>query len=132
MTNTPRSLVRARLRSELLSSVPMMDGGEASAVLGSQDALSEHEAQARILRVAQAAEVLYPRFQFDIPRHRLHPAMLELMGMRTDNWGSHMALLHWLTRPNRSLGGARPSDRLATDGDAILRSFAAELAQPLT
>lgn len=51
--------------------------------------------------------------------------------MRTDDWGSQAALQHWLTRPNRSLGGAKPFDRLSQDADAIIASFRAEIAEPM-
>lgn len=57
--------------------------------------------------------------------------LARLEQMRTDDWGSHAALLHWLKIPNSSIGGARPFDRLAQDADAIIASFAADIAEPL-
>ena len=51
--------------------------------------------------------------------------------MRPDEWGGRAALFQWLTMPNRSIGGARPCDRLAEDADAIVASFAAEISEPM-
>ncbi|MBB3711741.1 hypothetical protein FHS00_001312 [Limimaricola variabilis] len=50
--------------------------------------------------------------------------------MRSEDWGGRAALFQWLTMPNRSLGGARPCDRLEEDADAILASFGAEISGP--
>lgn len=131
-----RALKRVKLRTEVLSSVPMVDQAQACALLNLSDAnpsatLGRYEAKGRILRYDLRGKAAYPLFQFDEAEGRIHPTLLKIMEMRSDNWGGKLALLHWLTRPNRNLGGARPCDRLATDGDAILRSFDAELAEPL-
>ncbi len=50
--------------------------------------------------------------------------------MRTEEWGGRSALFHWLIMPNRSLGGQRPCDRLAEEREAIVASFAADMAEP--
>ena len=50
--------------------------------------------------------------------------------LRTDNWGNHLASSQWLGTPNRSIDGAQPYKRLAEDADAIIASFAAEIAEP--
>ena len=92
--------------------------------------LQRCEAEDRVLCLDWTGMPVYPRCQFDASRCQVYPILIELLAMRTDDWGSRLALLHWLTRPNRSLGGARPCDRLAEDGDAIVASFAAELSAP--
>lgn len=131
-----RALTRAKLQSETLASVPMVEQGEACALLGLSDTnpsatLKRYETRNRILRFDWKGKAAYPLFQFDVAERRIHPTLIKLMDMRTDEWGGKMALLHWLTRPNRSLGGARPCDRLAEDADAIVESFLAEIAEPL-
>lgn len=69
---------------------------------------------------------------------RSHPTYLKLeemrvadWGMGPDSWGSERMLEHWLSRPNRCLGGYRPVDRLTEDAEMILASFKADLEQPL-
>lgn len=89
------------------------------------------EVDCQILRFNIERQAAYPLFQFDVTRQRVHPTIIELMKMRPDAWGGQMAFLHWLTRPNRSLGNARPCDRLEKDADAIVASFKAEISQPL-
>lgn len=131
-----RALTRAKLQTEVLSSVPMVDQSQACAILGLSDTnpsatLRRYEAKDRILRFDLKGKAAYPLFQFDVAERRIHPVLLKLLKMRTDDWGGKMALLHWLTRPNRSLGGAKPCDRLVQDSDAILKSFSAEIAEPL-
>lgn len=131
-----RALTRAKLQTEVLSSVPMVDQSQACALLGLSDinpsaTLRRYEAKDRILRFDLKGKAAYPLFQFDVAERRIQPVLLKILKMRTDDWGGKMALLHWLTRPNRNLGGAKPSDRLAQDADAILRSFSAEIAEPL-
>ena len=130
-----RALTRAKLQTEILASVPMVAQGEACALLGLSDTnpsatLKRYETRDRILRFAWKGKAAYPLFQFDVAERRIYPTLIELMKMRTDDWGSKMALLHWLTRPNRSLGGERPCDRLVDGADAILASFTAELSEP--
>ena len=131
-----RALTRAKFQSETLASVPMVEQGEACALLGLSDTnpsatLKRHETRNRILRFDWKGKAAYPLFQLDVAERRIHPALIKLMDMRTDEWGGKMALLHWLTRPNRSLGGARPCDRLAEDANAIVESFSAEISEPL-
>ena len=130
-----RALTRAKLQNETLASVPMVEQGEACALLGLSDAnpsatLKRYETRNRILRFDWKGKAAYPLFQFDVAERRIHPTLIKLMDMRTETWGGKMALLYWLTRPNRSLGGARPCDRLTEDAEAILESFSAEIADP--
>lgn len=131
-----RALTRAKVQSETLASVPMVEQSEACALLGLSDTnpsatLKRYETRNRILRFDWKGKAAYPLFQFDVAERRIHPTLIRLMDMRTDEWGGKMALLHWLTRPNRSLRGARPCDRLSDDADAIVESFSAEIAEPL-
>jgi hypothetical protein len=131
-----RALTQAKLQSETLASVPMVGQGEACALLGLSDTnpsatLKRYETKNRILRFDWKGKAAYPLFQFDVAERRLHPTLIKLMDMRTDDWGGKTALLHWLTRSNRSLGGARPCDRLAEDADAIVKSFLADIAEPV-
>lgn len=131
-----RALSRAKLQTEVLSSVPMVDQAQACALLGLSDTnpsatLRRYEAKDRILRFDLKGKAAYPLFQFDVAERRIHPVLLKLLEMRTDDWGGKMALLHWLTRPNRSLGGAKPCDRLDQEANAILSSFSTEIAEPL-
>lgn len=131
-----RALTRAKLQRETLAAVTMVEQSEAGALLGlsatNLSALNRYEVTNQILRFVQEGKAAYPLFQFNVTERRIHPALLKLTEMRTDAWGGKMALLHWLTRPNRSLHGARPCDRLAEDADAIVDSFAAEIAEPLS
>lgn len=131
-----RALTQAKLQTEVLSSVSMVDQAQACALLGLSETnpsatLRRYEAKDRILRFDLKGKAAYPLFQFDVVERRIHSVLLKILKMRTDDWGGKMALLHWLTRPNRSLGGAKPCDRLAQDSDAILKSFSAEIAEPL-
>jgi hypothetical protein len=131
-----RALTRAKLQTETLSSVPMVEQGQACTLLGLSDAnpsatMKRYEAKDRILRFDWKGKAAYPFFQFDVAERRIYPALLKIMKMRTDDWGGKMALLHWLTRPNRSLGGGRPCDRLTEDADALVVAFEAEISAPL-
>jgi hypothetical protein len=94
-------------------------------------ALKLYEDRDRILRIDANRKAAYPLFQFHVAERRIHPALLTIMEMRTDDWGGKLVLLHWLTCPNRSLGGAKPCDVLADDASVVLKSFAAEVAEPL-
>nr|WP_204354584.1 hypothetical protein [Paracoccus saliphilus] len=131
-----RALTRVKLQTDVLNSVPMVDQAQACTILGLSTAnpsasLRRLEARDAILRFDRSGRASYPLFQFDIPERRVHPVLIKLLQMRSDDWGGKMALLHWLTRPNRNLQGARPCDRLAEHPEAILSSFAAEVAEPL-
>lgn len=126
----------ARVRDEILGSVPMVDQDQACILLGLSETdpsatLFHREVDCRILRFNIEGQAAYPLFQFDVAGQRVYPALIELMKMRPDDWGDQMAFLHWLTRPNHSLGGARPCDRLAKDAEAIVTSYRAEISQPL-
>ncbi|MCD9147196.1 MULTISPECIES: hypothetical protein [Rhodobacterales] len=131
-----RALTRAKLQTEVLSSVPMVDQSQACLLLGLSDTnpsatLKRYESKDRILRFDLRGKAAYPLFQFDVAERRIHPMLLTIMKLRSDDWGGKMALLHWLTRPNRSLGGAKPCAMLAEDADGVLKSFTAEIAEPL-
>lgn len=126
----------AKVRDEILASVPMVDQDEACILLSLSETdpsatLFHHEVDCQILRFNIEGQAAYPLFQFDVTRQRVHPTLIKLMEMRPDAWGGQMTFLHWLTRPNRSLGNARPCDRLEKDADAIVASFKAEISQPL-
>jgi len=126
----------AKLQDEILNSVPMVDQNEACILLGLSETdpsatLFHHEIDCQILRFNIEGQAAYPLFQFDVTKQQVYPALIELMKMRPEDWGGQMAFLHWLTRPNRSLGGARPCDRLEKDADAILVSFGAEISASL-
>ena len=132
------NLVSAKdvLRTEILGSVSMVEQDEACILLGLIDTdpstiLKRYERDGRILRFDIEGQAAYPIFQFDVARQRVYPALIELMKMRSDDWGSQFAFLHWLTRPNRSLGGARPCDSLAKDANIISACFRAEISQHL-
>jgi len=131
-----RAMTRAKLQMDILSSVSMVNQAEACALLGLSDTnpsatLRRYEAKDRILRFDLKGKAAYPLFQFDVTERRIHPVLLKLLKMRTDDWGGKMVFLHWLTRPNRSLGDAKPCDQLAQNSDAILRSFSTEIVAPL-
>jgi len=131
-----RALTRVKLQTEVLLSVAMVDQAEACALLGLSDTnpsatLRRYEAKDRILRFNLKGKAAYPLFQFDVAERRIHPVVLILLKMRTEEWGGKIALLHWLTSPNLSLGGAKPYDQLAQNSDTILKSFSAEIAEPL-
>ena len=124
------------LRAEILGSVSMVDQDEACVLLGLSATapsvtLTRYEDNGQILRFDSEGRAAYPLFQFDVVESRIYPALIALMEMRSDDWGGQVAFLHWLTRPNRSLGGARPCDSLAKDANAILASFQAEISEPL-
>lgn len=131
-----RAMTRAKLQTEILSSVDMVDQSGACTLLGLSDAnpsatLKRYEAKDKILRFDVRGKASYPLFQFDVAERRIYPPLLSVMEMRTDNWGGKMALLHWLTRPNLSLEGHRPCDVISEREDAILRSFSAELSETM-
>lgn len=131
-----RALTRATLQTEVLSSASMVDQSQACDLLGLSGtnpsaSLKRYEAKDKILRFDLRGKAVYPFFQFDVAERRIEPTLLTLLGMRTDDWGGRMALLHWLTRPNLSLGGSKPCDVLAAQTDGVVQSFAAEIAEPL-
>lgn len=131
-----KALSGAKLMREVLTSIPMLAQAEACELLGlsvsnSSAELGQLEKKGEILRFDWMETASYPLFQFDVDGRRVHPALIKLIEMRTEEWGGNLALLYWLTRPNRSLGGAKPCDRLNVDEDRILRSFAAEISSPL-
>lgn len=133
---TSRGLSRAKAQTETLASIAMVDQIEACAFLGLSGPnalanLGRLESEDKVLRFDWNGEAAYPLFQFDVSEHCIHPTLLKLIEMRTDEWGGNLAFLHWLTRPNRSLGGAKPSDRLGDEQDVILLSFGAEISAPL-
>ncbi|WP_435988503.1 hypothetical protein [Sulfitobacter sp. SH24] len=124
------------LRAEIYRSVSMVNQDEACVLLGLSGmdpaaTLTRHEDDGQILRFDNEGQAAYPLFQFDVIRQRFFPVLIELMKMRLNDWDSQMALIHWLTRPNCSLGGARPCDKLAEDANAILASFRAEISEHL-
>lgn len=126
----------AKVRDELIASVQMVDQDTAAALLGlsepdPSDILFRRQARFQIFRFNIDGQPAYPLFQFDAAKHRVYPALIEIMKLRPEDWGGQMTLLHWLTLPNLNLGNARPCDRLATDADAILASFEAEISEPL-
>lgn len=126
----------AKVQEEMIGSVTMVDQDEACILLGLSEtdtsaALYRRQARCQILRFNIEGQAAYPLFQFDVVGQRVYPALIELMKMRPEDWGGQMVFLHWLTQPNSSIGGARPCDRLAKDGDAIVASFRAEISEPL-
>lgn len=131
-----RALTRAKMRAEVLNSVHMIDRSEVCELLelsvsNPSAALERLEDKGEILRFDHKGKAVYPLFQFDVTGRRVYPVLLKLIKMRTDDWGNSLAFLHWLTRPNRSLSGARPCDRLGDDSNVIVRSFAADISEPL-
>tara|TARA_R100001369_G_scaffold73107_1_gene101607 strand:+ start:3262 stop:3762 length:501 start_codon:yes stop_codon:yes gene_type:complete len=126
----------AEVRDELIASTQMVDQDKAAVLLGLSEPdpsniLFRRQVRRQILRFNIEEQAAYPLFQFDVARQRVYPALIEVMKMRPEDWGGQMALLHWLTLPNCNLGEARPCDRLATDADAIIASFEAEISEPL-
>ncbi len=128
-----RAETRARSRAETDRPYLMVNQNEACTLLNldvnSAAVLRDLEANNRVLRFGREGYAAYPLFQFDVANRRVYPALVELLEMRTDDWGSRMALLQWLDRPNQSIGGERPSNRLAGDASAIINSFDAEIRQ---
>ena len=125
-----------RLRSELLAAVPMVDQAQACELLALPDAdpsatMGRREAEGGILRFERDGRAIYPLLQFDAAEGRVRPAIAKLIAMHPDEWGGDRMLLHWLTRPNASLGGAWPANCLADGDEAVLRAFAAEVEEPL-
>lgn len=125
----------SQLQTEVLASVTMVDQERARDLLFLPNAdfastLKRYEDSDEILVFDLNGSPAYPLFQFDTASHRIHPTLLSILQLRTDDWGSKIALLAWLTAPNRSLCGARPCEVLSDDADAILNSFKAEVAEP--
>ena len=123
------------LQKEVLASVTMVDQAQARELLSLPNAdfastLKRYEANDEILVFDLNGSPAYPLFQFDRASHRIYPTLLSILELRTDDWGGKIALLHWLTAPNRSLCGARPCEVLSDDADAMLNSFKAEIAEP--
>lgn len=128
-------MTRTSIADEVLTAVELVAPGEACKLLGLSTTnpsatLRQYEAANYVLRIDWHGQAVYPRCQFDEARREVYPALREVLAMRTDDWGSEFALLHWLTRPNRSLGGARPCYRLAEDRDQVIEAFAAEISEP--
>jgi hypothetical protein len=126
----------SQLQTEILASVTMVDQARVRDLLALSNTdfaatLKRYEDNDEILRFDLNERPAYPLFQFDEASHRIHPTLLSLLRLRTDDWGGKIALLHWLTTPNRSLCGARPCDVLTDDADAIVSSFEAEIAELL-
>ena len=127
---------RKDIQTALLRAVPMIGSREAGSLLGLPDpdpsaALERLEAAGRLLRFTREGEPLYPLFQFDAASSRVHPVMVDLLAMRTEDWGGSFAFLAWLVTPSRSLGDARPSESLAGNPEGVMRAFYAEVTEHL-
>ena len=127
---------REELQTALLRAVPMIGSREAGRLLGLSDldpsaALERLEADGRLLCFTREGEPLYPLFQFDAASSRVHPVMVGLLAMRTEDWGGMFAFLNWLVTPSRSLGGVPPDEKLGSDPERVINFFRVETTEHL-
>lgn len=113
-------------QTEILNSVEMIGKEQASELVSLPGA-----SLAEALCFDIDDKTAYPLFQFEISKRQIYPVMLEVMAMRSDDWGGKIALLQWLTTLNRSLGDMRPCDCLADKPQMIVASFEAEITQQM-
>ncbi len=88
-----------------------------------RQAASTLRRQGGLLGLEHGNRYLYPAFQFDLQRHRIHPIVAEINRV-LDAVGDPWGVTSWWISDNARLGGQAPAD-LIGDRDGDLRDLAA-------
>jgi len=83
-----------------------------------------------LLAIPVANKYVYPAFQIDVRRKRVHPEIKlvgELLGAADDPWG----VVSWWESPNSRIGDRRPRELLGTAEAPQLRSLAEAMVEPI-
>lgn len=127
------NVVRAGARNRVLDE-PMLEAEGVADVLGSRSvnrkqSASRNRRGGALLGIPVGNRYLFPAFQFDVTRGRIHPTAVEvnrLLDAAEDPWG----VASWWISPNARLRGIRPADALAneSEGDEVFRAARALVA----
>lgn len=132
-------VARARIAGEakraLVTHDALLTAAQVSELLGSRSDNPRQYANrlrlaGELLAIPHANKYVYPAFQFDVRRKRVHPeiAMVGgLLGAAADPWG----VLSWWQTPNARIGDRRPRDLLGTALARQLRSLAEAVVEPV-
>jgi len=127
----------ARLRGKAIGRIwqeKMLDSAAASVALGAEPTDPQPVASLRrrsaLLGLRHDRDDLFPAFQFDLSKRRLHPeveAANRALGAERDPWG----VASWWISPNQRLDGDRPMDLVGTDRSRDLMPAASALLEPI-
>ena len=129
----------ARLEGEAARWVldePVLDATEASKLLGSRARKNARQhanklrQQGSLLGVPHGNGYLYPAFQIDARRRRIHPAVEQVnaaLDAARDPWG----VASWWVTPKERLGGRRPCDLVGGDDESSLLPLAEAETAPI-
>lgn len=132
-------VARARIAGEakraLVTDDELLTGTAVSKLLGSRSDNQRQYAnrlrsEGELLAIPRANQYVYPAFQIDVRRKRVHPEITivsGLLGAANDPWG----VLSWWQSPNPRIGDRRPRDLLGTAEARQLRSLAEAVVEPV-
>ncbi len=134
----PDSLLEhARLEGEVRRQIfeePLFDADAVAQLLGSETSNRQRAAklrrQGKLVGVKHGARYLFPAFQFDRERGRIHEAAEQAnqrLGAAADPWG----VASWWIRPRDVLGGEAPKALLGTPRESLIGELAEADLQPL-
>jgi hypothetical protein len=87
-------------------------------------------ARGSIIGLPERNRYLYPAFQFDRRRHRVHPEVAEvngILGAARDPWG----VASWWLIPHGYLAGRKPGDLVGTSEAHVLPELARAVVEPV-
>jgi hypothetical protein len=126
---------QARLAAESMARIweeRMLEPRAAAQALGASAGNRQKVADLRqrsvLLGLPHGNRYLFPAFQFDLARKRVHPAAAEvnqLLAAARDPWG----VASWWITPNTWIGGERPMDLATTRHAAEVRAAAETLLE---
>ena len=132
-------VARARIIGEakraLLAEAEKLSAADVSRLLGSRSDnprqyASRLRSNGELLALPVANQYVYPAFQIDVRRKRVHPEIKmvgDLLSAADDPWG----VLSWWESPNSRIGDRRPRDLLGTAEAQQLRSLAEAVVEPV-
>jgi hypothetical protein len=132
-------VARARIVGEakraLVTDDETLSAADVSRLLGSRSGNQRQYANrlrsdGELLALPVANQYVYPAFQIDVSRKRVHPEIKmvgDLLGAADDPWG----VWSWWGSPNSRIGDRRPRDLLGTAEAHQLRSLAEAIVDPV-
>jgi len=132
-------VARARIVGEakraLVTAGDTLSAADVSRLLGSRSDNPRQYAnrlrsEGALLAIPVANKYVYPAFQIDVRRKRVHPEIKlvgELLGAADDPWG----VVSWWESPNSRIGDRRPRELLGTAEAPQLRSLAEAMVEPI-
>ncbi|MHB1502002.1 MAG: hypothetical protein ACYCYK_12715 [Candidatus Dormibacteria bacterium] len=114
---------------QAFETIPMMTAAGVAEALGpvedTRGFVRRLRDSATVVAVKHGNAFVYPAFQFDVDRHRVHPLVAkanQLMHASSDPWG----VLAWWSAPNPRWGRRRPIENLDDDGLITLATAESE------